>query len=132
MPAWLSFIAAPVTQWLKNKGEEKAAKHTRKLAVINNQARLATDIQSNNHEWEMANLQDKDNALRWCSFWLFALPIVITVISPEFGAKIFTNLKIVPEWFVQTLIAMIGGIWGMTELKKAAPQFIAAIQGLRK
>jgi hypothetical protein len=132
MPAWLSFITAPVTQWLKNKGKEKAAKHKRKLAVINNQTRLASDEQSNNHEWEMANLQDKDNALRWCSFWLFALPIVITVISPEWGAKIFTNLKIVPEWFVQTLIAMIGGIWGMTELKKAAPQFIAAIQGLRK
>jgi hypothetical protein len=132
MPNWLSFISAPITQWIKNRGEEKAAKHTRKLAVINNQARLATDTQSNNHEWEMANLQDKDNALRWCSFWLFALPIVITVISPEWGAKIFTNLKIVPEWFVQTLIAMIGGIWGMTELKKAAPQFISAIQGLRK
>ena len=127
-----SFISTPLTQWLKNSGEVKAAKHERKLAVINNQARLATDEQSNNHEWEMANLQDKDNALRWCSFWLFALPIVITVISPEWGAKIFTNLKIVPEWFVQTLIAMIGGIWGMTELKKAAPQFIAAIQGLRK
>ncbi|MEY8198686.1 MAG: hypothetical protein RPS47_05555, partial [Colwellia sp.] len=83
MPNWISFISAPVTQWLKNRGEVKAAKHTRKLAVINNQARLATDEQSNNHEWEMANLQDKDNALRWCSFWLFALPIVITVISPE-------------------------------------------------
>ncbi len=130
--AWHSWISKPVTALINGVVEIKKAKHTRKLAVINNQARLATDKQSNNHEWEMANLQDKDNALRWCSFWLFALPIVITVISPEWGAKIFTNLKIVPEWFVQTLIAMIGGIWGMTELKKAAPQFIAAIQGLRK
>lgn len=130
--AWHSWISKPITALINGVVEIKKAKHTRKLAVINNQARLATDEQSNNHEWEMANLQDKDNALRWCSFWLFALPIVITVISPEWGAKIFTNLEIVPEWFVQTLIAMIGGIWGMTELKKAAPQFIAAIRGSGK
>ena len=131
MGKFFSFISKPLTVWLKNRGETKAAKHTRGLAVINNQARLANDVQSNNHEWEMASLQDKDNALRWFSFCLFALPIIITILAPEYGAEIFENLTIVPEWFFQTLIAMIGGVWGMTELKKAAPQFIAAVRGLK-
>ena len=127
--AWHSWISKPVTAVINGFVDIKKAKHARKLAVINNQARLASDKESNNHEWEMASLQDKDNGLRWCSFWLFALPVVVTVITPEYGAEIFTNLEIVPEWFFQTLIAMIGGIWGITELKKAAPQFIAAIRG---
>jgi hypothetical protein len=123
-----SFISSPLTQWLKNNGEVKAAKHTRKLAVINNQARLATDEQSNNHEWEMANLQDKDNSLRWCSFWLFALPILLTVFFPGKGAIVFTNLELVPQWWIKVFVSMVGGIWGIVELKKSVPQLIAAIR----
>ena len=127
-PGFFDFISSPLTQWIKNRGEVKIAKHTRTLAVINNQARLASDIQSNNHEWEMASLQNQDTSLRWCSFWLFALPILITVISPEYGAVIWVNLELVPEWFVTVFIAMIGGIWGIVELKKAIPQITAAFK----
>lgn len=129
---FFSFLTNPLTKWLENRGKISQAKADRELAVINNQARLAQDTQTNNHEWEMASLRDKDNGLRWFSFWLFALPIIITVLWPEWGKEIFTNLKIVPEWFVQTLVAMIGGIWGIVELKKAAPQFLAAIKDFRK
>ena len=123
---FFSFISAPITKWLENRGQVKAAEHSRDLAVINNQARLASDKESHNHEWEMASLKDKDNALRWVSFWLFALPVVITVVAPEYGAVIFQNLELVPDWFKGVLISMIGGIWGIVELKKAVPQMIAA------
>ena len=121
-----AFISSPFTKWIENRGQVKAAEHERDLAVINNQARLANDKESHNHEWEMASLRNKDNALRWVSFWLFALPVVITVISPEYGAVIFKNLELVPDWFVRVLISMIGGIWGIVELKKAVPQIVAA------
>jgi len=121
-----AFISSPLTKWIENRGQVKAAEHERDLAVINNQARLANDTESHNHEWEMASLRNKDNALRWVSFWLFALPVVITVISPEYGAVIFKNLELVPDWFVRVLISMIGGIWGIVELKKAVPQIVAA------
>ena len=126
--AILDFISNPLTQWFKNKGEIKAAKHTRELAVINNQARLASDTESHNHEWEMASLKNQDTSLRWCSFWLFALPILITVIAPEYGAIIWANLALVPQWFVTVFISMIGGIWGIVELKKAIPQITAAFK----
>lgn len=128
---WLSifdFISKPITQWLENRGEVKAAKHTRELAIINNQSRLANDTASYNHEWEMASLGNHDKALRWCSFWIFALPILITVISPETGKEIFTNLDFVPDWFKTVFISMIGGIWGIVELKKAIPQIAAAFR----
>lgn len=127
-----SFLSSPVTQWLKNRGEIAQAKHARKKAVIDNQARLASDIQSNNHEWEMANLQDKDNALRWCSFWLFASPIILTVFFPENGKAFFTNLDLVPQWWVKVFVSMIGGIWGIVELKKAAPALISGLRGAFK
>ena len=121
-----AFISAPLTKWISNRGQVKEAEHKRDLAVIENQARLASDKESHNHEWEMASLKNKDNALRWVSFWLFALPVVITVIAPEYGAVIFKNLELVPDWFVRVLISMVGGIWGIVELKKAVPQIVAA------
>ena len=121
-----SFISAPLTRWIKNRGQVKEAEHERDLAVINNQARLASDKESHNHEWEMASLKNQDNSLRWCSFWIFALPILITVVSPETGREIFSNLEFVPDWFKTVFISMIGGIWGIVELKKAVPQVIAA------
>jgi hypothetical protein len=127
-----SFITKPLTQWLKNRGEIAKAKHKRNLAVINNQARLASDEQSFNHEWEMASLQDKDKALRYISFLLFSLPIIITVLLPEYGKTIFANLENVPDWWVKTFIAINGGIWGIVELKNAAPQLINAIKGAVK
>ena len=126
------FLSTPVNTWLKNRGEVITAKHTRDLAVITNQARLASDKESHNHEWEMASLKDKDNALRWVSFWLFALPVVVTVIAPEYGAEIFKNLELVPDWFVRVLISMIGGIWGIIELKKAVPQIISSFKISKK
>ena len=125
----LRFISEPITTWLKNRGEVKKAKHTRNLAVINNQARLASDKESHNHEWEMASLENQDTSLRWFSFWLFALPILITVISPEYGAVIWVNLVLVPQWFVTVFISMIGGIWGIVELKKAVPQIVSSWKG---
>ena len=127
--AILGFISSPITRWLENRGEVKAAEHTRNLAVINNQARLASDKESHNHEWEMASLKNQDGALRLFSFCIFALPILITVISPEYGAVIFNNLELVPEWFKTVFISMIGGIWGIVELKKAIPQVITAWKG---
>jgi len=125
---FFSFISAPITQWLTNRGEIAKAKQKRNLAVINNQARLASDEQSNNHEWEMASLADKDKGLRYVSYSIFALPIIITVIMPAQGQAIFTNLEFVPQWWVKTFIAINGGIWGIVELKNAAPQLINAIR----
>lgn len=128
LSAIFGFLSAPVTKWIENRGEIKKAEHNRELSIINNQARLASDKESYNHEWEMASLKNQDTSLRWCSFWLFATPILITVIAPEKGAIIWANLDLVPQWFVTVFISMIGGIWGIVELKKAIPQITAAFK----
>lgn len=126
---WLTLLVEPVKIWLQSLKDKQEAKGKRDLAVINNQARLAADVQTNNAAWEMANLQDKDTGLRYVSYSLFALPIVVTVAAPEQGRVIFDNLALVPAWWVQTFVAINGGVWGIIELKKAAPALISAIKG---
>jgi len=125
----ISALSAPVTEWLKSRREVKEAKHRRDLAVINNQARLAADAQSHNHDWEMASLNDKDKALRWFSFLLFTTPVLIVVIDPEQGTAIFERLNLVPDWMLQIWFYMIAGVWGIASLKNAVPQIVA---GFRK
>jgi len=128
---WLSgilgFISKPVTQYIKNKGEIGKAKHVRDLAIIENQARLAMDQQSNNHAWEMESLKGNSQWLRIICFVQLALPLTITCIWPEQGREIFVNLDVVPPWFVQLYMIVIGSIWGIHEFKSAAPQVIAAV-----
>lgn len=121
------FISKPITQLIKNRGEIKKAKHVRDLSIIDNQARLAQDKESNNHSWEMESLKGNSQYLRIVCFIQLALPLTITCIWPDKGREIFDNLAVVPPWFVQMYMIVIGSIWGIHEFKSAAPQVIAAV-----
>ena len=123
----LGFISKPVTQYIKNRGDIKKAEHSRDLAIINNQARLAETKESHNHQWEMESLKGNSKALRFMCFVQFAIPLNIAVIFPEAGAEIWNNLDDVPAWFVQAYVIIVGSIWGISEFKSAAPQVIGAI-----
>jgi hypothetical protein len=128
MDSFFAFISAPITKWLENRGEKVAAEHKRDLAIIGNQARLAQSEKDYNHDWEMANLQDKDKGLRYLSYIMFTAPILIAVVSPENGKQIFANLEAVPSWLVQTWVALNGGVWGIASLKNVVPQFVGAFK----
>ncbi len=111
--------------YFKRKSEKTTAKHKRDLAVINNQARLAMSEKEFNHQWEMANLQDKDDFLRNISFFLFTSPIIIVVIWPEYGTQMFERLNTVPEWLLQIWFYMIAGVWGIAALKNNVSEIIS-------
>lgn len=121
------FLSSPVTQWLKNRGEVKAAEHKRDLAVIDNQARLAASEQEYNHQWEMESLKGNPKWLRIFCFFQIAIPLNISVFNPEAGAAIWANLDLVPPWYVQLYMIVIGSIWGIHEFKNAAPSVIQAV-----
>lgn len=127
----LQSLSAPITQWLSNSKELKMAKHSRDLAIINNQARLAADKETNNAAWEMASLKETGRLLRVLCFLIFTTPIIVTVVSPETGAEIWVNLDLVPEWFMQLFFYMFAGIWGVAELKENVPSIVGALASRR-
>lgn len=129
---WVALLFEPIKIWLENRGKKAEAKAKLEIAVTNNRARLARDKETNNHDWEMASLADKDKGLRYVSYSIFALPILITVVHPGQGQEIFTNLELVPDWWVKTFVSINGGVWGIIELKRAAPALISAIKGAIK
>jgi hypothetical protein len=103
-------------------------------AEAENKARLLRDRETNNAAWEMANLTDKDNGLRRVCFGIFIFPFFWSVFDPVGVTNYFqVVLNAMPQWYVQIVIAMVGGIWGISALKNVVPSIIGqTISILRK
>ena len=99
-----------------------------KKADQENRARLLRDKQTNNAEWEMASLTDKDKWLRRCSFAMFAAPFFWALVDPAAVEQYFNiALAAMPEWYIQMFGAMVGGVWGISALKNTAPALVGGV-----
>jgi len=105
-----------------------------KKAEKENRARLMRDKQSNNHDWEMASLADKDKWLRRISFSMFSAPFVWALFDPVGVETYFTiALSSVPSWWLEMYGAMVGGVWGISALKNTMPALVGGVaKALRK
>jgi hypothetical protein len=106
-----------VTEGMSFWRDTKRAKHSMKMAGIENRTRLLLSEQEANHEWEMKALETSSKTLKHLSFFFFAGPILITVVNPTYGSTIWVNLQAVPEGFMQIYYAITGSIWGVAALK---------------
>jgi hypothetical protein len=101
------------------------AKRELAAAEAENKARLLRDAQSNNAAWEMANLTDKDQGLRRACFAIFIFPFFWSIFDPQGVTNYFqVVMAAMPQWYVQIVIAMVGGIWGISALKNVVPSII--------
>tara|TARA_R110000824_G_scaffold11224_1_gene48606 strand:+ start:377 stop:769 length:393 start_codon:yes stop_codon:yes gene_type:complete len=99
-----------------------------KKAEKQNKARLLLDTNSNNHDWEMANLTDKDKWLRRISFGVFVFPLIWAAFDPIAVQAYFqVALTVMPQWYIQIVLSMVGGIWGISVLKNSVPALIGGI-----
>ena len=127
----LSGVLGPVVSGVK---DYVMAQQDLKKAEAENKARLLRDTKSNNHEWEMANLRDKDKWLRRISFAVFTAPLIWAGFDPIAVQAYFdVALKAMPEWYVQIVLSMVGGIWGISVLKNSVPALVGGVvKAIRK
>ena len=125
MITWITGLFGIGKQWLSGVQEKQKAQLKIELAEKENRARLLKDIESNNHEWEMANLTDKDKFLRRFSFFMFALPFIWAAFDPEAVQQYFdVALGSMPEWYIQLFASIVGGVWGFAALKNTLPSIV--------
>ena len=127
----LGNVLGPVVSGVK---DYVMAQQDLKKAEVENKARLLRDKHSNNHEWEMANLRDKDKWLRRLSFAVFTAPLIWAAFDP-IGVQAYFDvaLKAMPEWYVQIVLSMVGGIWGISVLKNSVPALVGGVvKAIRK
>ena len=121
----LGGVLGPVVNGVK---DYMLAEQDMKKAEVENKARLLRDTKSNNHEWEMANLRDKDKWLRRISFAVFTAPLIWAGFDPVSVQAYFdVALKAMPEWYIQIVLSMVGGIWGISVLKNSVPALVGGI-----
>lgn len=109
--------------------EIRKAEQDRKLAMLENQARLLRDEQSNNSAWEMAQLADSDKLLRRICFFIFSTPFIYAMVDPIAVEEYFhTALSSIPDWYVKTYMGIVGAVWGISSLKNAIPQVVNFIR----
>jgi hypothetical protein len=125
MMGLFSGILGPIVNGVK---DYVMSEQEMKKAEKQNKARLLLDTNSNNHDWEMANLTDKDKWLRRISFGIFVFPLVWAAFDPVAVQAYFqVALTVMPEWYVQIVLSMVGGIWGISVLKNSVPALIGGI-----
>ena len=116
---WLNFIK-PVTDlaggYLKNKAEEKQAKHKAKMKVIENDA-----------DWEARAVDASANSWK-DEFWTIVLSVPIFMIGysivvgdPEIVERVedgFVALSNLPEWYQYLLFIAISSSFGIKGVSK--------------
>lgn len=101
--------------WQQAREDKRAIKR----ATTENKIRLAKQRASHNQQWEMSALEGRDSLLRRFSFALFTFPLLWSGIDPQGAQEYFTvALAALPEWYIQTYMAMMAVIWGIAELKQ--------------
>lgn len=138
--AVISAVGGVAKAAIEGRKEKTIAKNKLAVADLENRAALMRDRESNNAAWEMAAMRESGRALKWASFSLFALPIIVTVIAPFFGAntivgQMWENMRLVPEAWMKTYYLMTSSIWGIHALKDvgATPGALAgAFKNLRR
>jgi hypothetical protein len=133
----IQWIAGPiidgVKEWNNGRVELKKKKLDIKSAIHENTARLLRDENSNNHSWEMANLEDKDKWLRRGSFIMFSAPFIWALFDPIAVKEYFeVALNAMPKWYIQLFAGMVGAVWGMSQLKNSVPALIGGIKNAIK
>ncbi|MBO89541.1 MAG: hypothetical protein CMP14_08465 [Rickettsiales bacterium] len=130
----LNLFGGILTPIVKGVKDYVMSEQEMKKAEKQNKARLLLDTQSNNHEWEMANLTDKDKWLRRISFAVFVFPMIWAAFDADAVKEYFeVALKVMPEWYIQIVLSMVGGIWGISVLKNSVPALIGGItKAIRK
>lgn len=98
-----------------------------KKAITDNKIRMAQSEQSHNQNWEMKSLDNagfKDDVL----FYAFIALFVWAGFDPEGAGQFFTNLKLLPEWFVKTWFWLIASVLGVKKIGDYAPGAIGAVK----
>ena len=122
MLALIGGLLTSIVGGVKDHLEDKRAE---RRAESQNRQRLLLDAQSHNNEWEMASLRKSDRWLRRVCFFIFVWPMTpVLVWKPELVTEYFNSLNSLPDWYVQLVMAMIGGIWGIAELKNSLPALV--------
>lgn len=105
----LSFLS----QTWKNYTERKQAQHNTELAVEQGRQKLVEKEMDKLHELNIERLKSTKAWFKYFTFLMWFGPFMISWAFPSYGVQIFENLKLLPEWYVQSCMMIMFTVWGI-------------------
>lgn len=105
--------------------ETKKAEHDANRAIIIARERSALELAKTQFQHGEKQIAATSKWFKHLTFFLWFGPFIITTVCPEYGAQIFENWKMMPEWYAKTCTALMFFIWGVQVSKTYIDQIFA-------
>jgi hypothetical protein len=134
---WLALIpllsnlfgeSGPLAAYLKTKADKVQADAELALQVQKDKLTLSTTMAQAEVTSESNKLAATSQGFKSFSYALLTLPIIIVCIYPSLGKEIFANLSVIPSWYAQLYVAVVGVIWGLPIASSAVSGIFSAVQ----
>jgi hypothetical protein len=129
--AWWSVLISPLGEAVGMVRDHFVSKRRIKEAITENTIRLAQSEQTHNQTWELRQLENvgwKDDVL----FYAFIAMFVWAGFDPVGSERFFTNLQVLPEWFIKTWFWVVASVLGVKKIGDYAPALIAGVKAALK
>lgn len=118
----------PIGTYLKTKADKAQAAAELALQVEKDKLELSKAIAEAQVISEQNKLAATSQGFKTFSYILLTLPIVIVCFMPAVGKDIFNNLGLIPSWYAQLYVAVVGVIWGLPIASSAVSGIFGAVQ----
>lgn len=118
----------PLGTFLKTKAQQAQAQAELALQVEKDKLALSTAMAQAEVQSEQNKLAATSQGFKTFSYCLLTLPILIVCIFPAVGKEVFANLGLIPSWYAQLYVAVVGVIWGLPIATSAVSGIFSAVQ----
>lgn len=110
----LSQLPGAIGKYFEQRNELEAARieAARQLEVAKQQ--LAMETAKAQLELNKTIVSSTGSYFKYFTFIMWFGPFIVGIIAPKMGMDIFNNLKLMPEWYVQSCMLIMFTVWGIS------------------
>lgn len=110
---FLGNLPGAIGDYFKRKNDLALAKIDSDTKIEQARAQLAGEIAKAELEKATVTLGATGAWFKYCTFVMWFGPFVLGIFWPSKAHEVFVNLAAMPEWYVQSIIALMFTVWGI-------------------
>lgn len=118
-----SQIPAAADAWAKSR----QAKAEAELERIRAEKDLSKRIVEAELERGTSQIKATGAWFKYFSFIMWFGPFMLTWVFPSYGVQVFENLRLLPEWYVQSCMILMFAVWGISVSAPAISNVFAGL-----
>ena len=110
----LSQLPGAIGKYFEQKNAIEAARLEASRQIEMAKQQLAMEIAKNQLELNKTIVASTGSYFKYFTFVMWFGPFIVGIIAPKLGMDIFNNLKLMPEWYVQSCMLIMFTVWGIS------------------